>query len=116
MNLEIILDHEDLYRRIREDCIKEDGTISSAAYSNTSHTDDMSVNLARLTTSEKTIAGFKKFGVAKFLAGFARGLNQKVIHDPTPDNHAHTTVRGRKSRSIRKRLADNSILILQPYE
>ncbi len=74
----------------------------------------MSVNLARLTTPEKTISEYPNCGLASFLAGSARKLDQQVLHEPIPDNIAHSTVRGEKTRSIRKKLAKVSTVILLP--
>ena len=114
MNVQLILDHDELFRRILDDWIQENGNISSAAFKNTSNADDMSVNLARLTTPKETISEYPHCGVASFLAGFARELGQKVLHDPILDNIAHSTVRGKKTKSIRKKLAKGSTVILSP--
>jgi hypothetical protein len=114
MIVQLIFDTDDLYRRFPDDHIRPDGSLSSAAFQNTSNTDDMSVNLAKLTTLEETISGFPDFGVASFLAGLARELDQQVLHDPIPDNGAHSIVRGKKSKRIKKRLALGSTIILLP--
>jgi len=121
MNIQLILDHDELFRRILDDWIQENGNISSAAFQNTSpafqntsNADDMSVNLARLTTLEETVSEYPHCGVASFLAGFARELDQQVLHDPILDNIAHSTVRGKKTKSIRKKLAKGSTVILSP--
>ena len=114
MKVELIFDQDELYRRIFSDWIKEDGTISSAGFQNTSDTNDMSVDLARLTTPEKTVSKYPNCGVALLTAGFARSLDQKVLHDPLPDNIAHSTVKGIKTKSIRRKLALGSIIIQLP--
>ena len=114
MNVQLILDDDEILRRILDDWIKENGNISSAAFQNTSNTDDMSVNLSRLTTPEETVSEYPSCGVASFLAGFARELDQKVLHDPILDNIAHSTVRGKKTKSIRKKFAKGSTVILSP--
>lgn len=113
-NIELILNDDELYRRVPDYWIHEDGTPSSAAFSNTSKTDDMSVDLARLTSPQKTISEYTNFGIASFLAGYARKLNQKVLHDPIPENLAHSNVRGKKNSKIRKKLAEGSRIILLP--
>ena len=114
MNVELILDEDEIYRRILDDWIKEDGRPSSAAFQNTSNTNDMSVNLARLTSPEKTVSEYPNCGVASFLAGFARELEQQVIHKPISDNLAHSTVRGKKNIRIRRKLVEGSTVILLP--
>jgi len=114
MNIETIHDADELYRRVIEYWIKENSVISSAAFQNTTNTDEMSVDLARLTTPQATALHKTNFGVASFLAGVARELNQEVFHSPVSENYAHSTVKGRKTGSIRKKLVKKSTLILLP--
>jgi hypothetical protein len=116
--LELIHDNDELYRRVTKDQIKENGTVSSGAFTNTGGTDDMSVDLGRLTSIEET-SSFKGliFGVASFHAGHARQYEQLVFHDPDHeyDNYAHTTVKGRKSSTRRKYLAKGAIVRFNPF-
>lgn len=114
MKVELILDEDDLYRRVPEMYFKESGKISTAAFQNTTGTNDMSVDLARLTTPQATALNNPKFGVASFRAGFARRNNQKVFNDPEPENPAHSIVRGRKTGSFRRKLVEQSIVIVWP--
>lgn len=112
--IEEILDEDDLYRRFRNEYLDNDGNLSSAAFQNTTGTDDMSVDLARLTIPERTASDNEIYGVAIINAGFARSNNQIVIHTPLEDNNAHSTVRGKKSRRIKKKLAESAHIILKP--
>ena len=114
MNIETIYYVDALYRRVAEYWIKESGEISSAAFQNAVGTDEMSVDLARLTTPQTTALNESNYGVASFLAGVARELDQEVFHSPTQDNVAHSTVKGEKTRSIRRKLGRKSTLILWP--
>lgn len=114
MNIETIYDADELYRRVAEYWIKENNLISSAAFTNTSDTDEMSVDLSRLTTPQATTLNEPNYGVASFLASIARELDQEVFHSPNQDNLAHSTVKGKKTRSIRKKLGRKSTLILLP--
>jgi hypothetical protein len=114
MEIETIFDNDELYRRITEKHIKEDGCISSAAFQNTSNTDEMSVDLAKITTIEKTTLNNPKYGVASLMAIGARNLDQKVFHSPEQDNPAHSTVKGRKNARIKKALAKVATLIHFP--
>jgi len=114
MNAEEILNEDELYRRFPDVWLRDDGRISSAAFQNTSNTDDMSVDLARLTTPQKTAAVYPGCGVASFLAELPRKLGQQVLHDPIPTNFAHSNVRGKKTESIRKKLANGSNVVLLP--
>jgi len=117
VKVELILDVDDLHRRVPEIYFNEEtGKISTAAFQNTTGTDDMSVDLGRLTTPQKTALNDPKFGVASFKAGFARKNDQKVFHDPIAENLAHSNVRGKKTSSFRKKLVAESILILRPTE
>ena len=102
MNIETIYDDDELYRRINEQWIKGNGDISSAAFQNTSNTDEMSVDLARLINIKKTALKNPEYGVASFMAIGARNLGQKVFHSPEQDNDAHSTVKGRKNARIKK--------------
>ena len=116
MKVENIHDEDELYRRIWRDHFKPDGSVSSAAFQNTTNTFDMSVDLGRLTTPEKTAMGRFDLGVAKFSAKLARQFEQDVFHDPVPENYAHSTVRGQKSRSVRRHFAKGCEVIVYPKE
>jgi hypothetical protein len=112
--IEEIFDEDDLYRRFTDKYLDDNGNLSSAAFQNTTGTDDMSVDLARLTTPERTALDNEIYGVAMIKAGFARNNNQIVIHSPSVDNNAHSTVRGKKTRGIKKKLAESAYIILRP--
>jgi hypothetical protein len=111
---EEIFDKDDLYRRFPNEYIDENGNLSSVAFQNTTGTDDMSVDLARLTTPEIAALDNNIYGLSIIKTGFARSLNQIVFHSPLEDNKAHSTVQGKKSRSIRKKLAESALIILKP--
>lgn len=114
MQIVEILDEDELYRRVPSYWLKEDGSVSSAAFQNTSGTDDMSVDLGKLTTPEVTASAVKDCSVASFQTEFARKNNQNVFHNHMIDNYAHSTVRGKKTSGVRKRLAKVSIIIFTP--
>jgi len=105
MNIETIYDDDELYRRINEQWIKENGDISSAAFQNTSNTDGMSVDLSRLTNIEKTTLNNPIYGVASLITIDVRNLDQEVFHSPEQNNNAHSTVKGKKNNRIKKALA-----------
>ena len=109
-----ILDEDELYRRVPLLWIKEGGNISSAAFQNTTNTDDMSVDLGKLTTPKRTASAKKGCGVVSFNAGLARKNKQEVLHTPTFQNYAHSTVRGKKTKSIRRELAKGSRIVFLP--
>ncbi len=116
MDIIEILDEDDLYRRVSPFWVKADGKISSGAFQNTSGTEAMSVDLGRLTTPERTASLQKDCSVASFTAGLARSNKQKVNHTPIQENHAHTSVIGKKTQGIKKKLALGSIIVYFPPE
>jgi hypothetical protein len=109
-----IYDTDELYRRIPEYWLRPNGTPSSAAFQNTTGTDDMSVDLARLTTPEETAAVMEDCGVASFYAILARRNEQEVHHTPTVENYAHSSVKGKKTKAIRRTLAKGSKIVVHP--
>lgn len=114
MQIVEILDEDDLYRRVPPLWMKGDGSITSGAFQNTRDTDDMSVDLGRLTTPEETALAMEGCCVVSFKAKSARRNEQDVFHDPEKDNYAHSTVRGKKTNRIRRELKKASIVILGP--
>jgi hypothetical protein len=114
MAQEEIFDTDGLYRRFPKQYIHDDGTISPGAFQNTSGTNDMSVDLARLTTPKQTASNSIECGVVCFSAGFARRLNQEVLHTPEDSNHAHSTVRGKKTKGVSRKLAVAAQIVLYP--
>jgi len=111
-----IFDEDDLYRRVPSLWIKENGNPTSAAFHNSSNTDDMSVDLGRLTTPEITASEQEGCGVASFSAGLARINKQEVLHTPNNENYAHSSVIGKKTKSIRRKLAKGSNIIYLPSD
>lgn len=109
-----IYDDDELYRRIPLYWIKPSGNPSSAAFQNTTGTDDMSVDLGKLTTPEKTASAKEDGCVASFYASLARKNEQEVIHTPMVENYAHSSVRGKKTQSIRRKLVKGSRIIFHP--
>ncbi len=79
MDLEEIRDEDELYRRVPDLWVKENGNISSAAFQNTSGTDEMSVDFARLTTPVKASLNDPKLGVTSLIAGYVRKLRTKCL-------------------------------------
>ena len=100
-------DDDDLYRLIFPDFVR-DGVISSAAYQRSRMPDPaISVNLARLTTIEATLA--PQAGRGHYLgvlpAAIPRGLGLTVEHDPIPGNIAHALIRGATTKAVCEQLA-----------
>jgi hypothetical protein len=110
--LEAVEDEDYLYRhvapkpsQITKDPARDSGwRLTSANFK--SH--ELSVDIARLTTPDRSLHGRPGHHLAQFLAGFARhACDQEVVHDPLCDNDAHALVIGDKSRTLRRQLAES---------
>jgi len=99
-----------LYRRIPKKnpfCWKEvDGKKipSSANFKTDKGEDGLSVNIAKLTTPEKTAIDTNDFAVAEFSASTPIELGYKCEHNPKPDNDAHALIVG-DTKPIAKKLS-----------
>jgi hypothetical protein len=117
-----ILPHDDLLRRIQfldPNFIKEDGTPASSSFTlkkqeNGSLEDGLSVDIARLTTFEKSIEDISRFRLFALKAGFVTELGLFCEHDPLPDNFAHTLIKGNINRKMARKLAQNAVRISYP--
>ena len=115
MSLEVIADDDELYRRLAPMMVKRDGTVSSVAYVKNGQPDnEMSVDLARLTTTAQTLASRPSFGIGVITARVPRGIGFEVIHDPLPGNAAHTLIRGQSSKEKCRLLASETRVIVHP--
>ena len=89
--------------------LKPDGTLSSAAFYNSSNTNSMSVDWAGRSTPADTVSRFPDWPETKFVASVTAGtywdLKQTIEFSPTTHNPAHTDIIGDKTASVRKKLA-----------
>lgn len=103
------------YRAIRDIYIKEDGSVSPGAFSNTTGTDAMSVDWAELSTAAETIARFPQWPLPKGVVAVPVqrfwDCQQAIVYDEMPTNPAHSLVYGEKTGSIRRRIARGLHLI-----
>ena len=81
----------------------------------------MSVVLADMVTESgrgptAVLAGHKGFALAAITAGLARQCEQGVAREPLPDEPAHAAVFGKKTDSVKKRLARGSRWIVPPSD
>ena len=101
--VELIRDDDLLYRRFHPTSLRLDGTIDFSAFTkhNSGEPDpEISVNLARKTTPEKTLAAAPPvFGLGVLKAGDVRRLGFTVRHDPKPKNRAHSLIEGAKTEA-----------------
>jgi hypothetical protein len=104
-----ISDDEILYRCLFPYYVKDDGTVSSSAYMQSKPKipdPEISVDLASLTTPERTLVGHSGFALGALKAGEIRKLGFTVRRDPTPDNQAHCIIEGVKTKEDCKHLAE----------
>lgn len=94
-------DEEVLNRRIHPTFVKPDGRPSSQAFKDP----EMSVDRAKYRPPDESIHQYPEYGLAGFDAALARELEQKVESQPELLNPAHAVVRGKKSKSVARRLA-----------
>ena len=110
-----IEDDDELYRRIAPNYFKEDGSISSSAYKVNGRPDkEISVNLAYLTTIDKTLKDRSNFGVGSLIARYPREIGLEVVHDPQyPENEAHSLIKGASKKECSE-LARNTKILKRP--
>ena len=104
------------YRAIHPDWIKEDGKVSSAAFSNASQTNRMSVDWAARSTPQETFDRWPQWGdcrgVASITAGVCCQNDQKIEYTPKEDNCAHSDIVGKKTDRIRRNFAKSAKLLI----
>ena len=77
---------------------------TSAAFKTKPNEEGLSLNIAALTTIEKTIKNPKEFGIAEFSAEIPINLGFECKHDPKYDNYAHALILG-DTKPIAKKLS-----------
>lgn len=110
----LILDSDNILRRIPThipNYIKPDGSISSLAYFKKRDDDGVSTDLERLSSYEKATLGDRRYRLLRINVGIVRntindGLD--VIHNPQPDNYAHSLITGNITESKKKQLLKHS--------
>lgn len=115
--VEIVNDDDELYRRLAILHVNDDESINSAAYKVRGKPDnDISVDLARLTTPEDSANRAQKpgFGIGVLTADIPRALELKVTHTPVEDNPAHSSIKGKNNRAISRKLAEQTKLLKKP--
>lgn len=76
---------------------------------------EISVNLAYLTTIEKTLQDRPTFGVGSLIANHPREMGLEVVHDPIyPDNEAHSLIKGTSNKQQCFELAKNTRVLKKP--
>ncbi len=113
-----------LWRRIHPSwCVRDEnkGTlrVSSAAFDDSEDGTPLSVLLASLVAASgkqdlDVIADFPGYSIAGITAGIARSCGQGVARTPEPDEPAHASVFGRKTKSVKRTLAREATWVIAP--
>ncbi len=119
-----ILDADPLWRRIPPRHFVPDENRggmrpSSAAFEDHPNGTPMSVVLGKEVLAanrgpESVLTGLDGYGLVEFTAGLARESGQSVIRAPTQQEPAHAEVVGKKTGSVRRKLARSSTWIIPP--
>jgi hypothetical protein len=115
--MRIVIPDYELNRRIDRDQVIWDDKLDryrpgSLCFNNTTGTEDMSVDLIKLLNSPcDSIKEYSNCCLAVFKVELAQRLNQTVVHTPDEGNFAHCDVKGRKTDSIQRKFAKESILM-----
>jgi hypothetical protein len=107
-----IQDDDELLRRLAPDHVSE-GHANSLAFSK-KFPYEISVNLSRMTTIEKTLEEKPHFGIGRLNVGVVRRLGLTVQHAPVKGNEAHCLIKGEYSKAAAKNLAKATTVIRLP--
>lgn len=107
---DVVSDDEPLNRRIHSYQVKDDGSASSAAFTD----DEMSSDRADWRSAVDSLAEHPLMGLAQYITSAARAEAQKVIARKELLNPAHAEVHGKKTRAVAKRLARASRVVVHP--
>jgi hypothetical protein len=119
-----ISDDEQLWRRINPVWFVPDDNRgglrpSSAAFDDSKDGSPLSVLLASVVRSTgrnaaDVLSGFNKYALASFAAGAARSCGQGVDRTPLEDEPAHASVFGRKTKPVKRHLANAAQWVIAP--
>jgi hypothetical protein len=115
--IEVIAVGDLLYRRLPRETIRNGRVNRGAYYFQGEPNPSISVDLARLTTSEATRLRTprpERFGVGELPSSVPSKLGLTVRHDPTDDNSAHCLIEGATTRAICQTLADRTVIVIMP--
>ena len=105
----VAIDDDDrLYRRLVPDHFHDDGSVKSNAYKFNGKPDpSVSVDLAKLTTVEASIARGRRddIQIGVLTVRDVKALGLTVRHDPTEENPSHTLIEGNTNKANCQALA-----------
>jgi hypothetical protein len=112
----MIVDADELYRRLIHYHVLPDHKVSSAAFKDKKKRPDpsISVDLARMTTPQESLsrAGIPNMHLGALLARIPREVELCVRHDPLDDNQAHSLIEGQNDDDKCRWLAENTEVIM----
>jgi hypothetical protein len=116
-----IVDSAFLYRRFIRWYKKKNGELSKAAFlENDKVSSELSVDLAEMTTPETALSAevgaLPGMGLAEIAVEEPREMKLSVVHNPLPNNHAHSLICGMTAKSQAKELAKRASIIVHPPE
>ena len=118
VELEEIADQDKLYRRLSKvSHVKSNGKVSSAAFKRNKKPDnEISVDLAKLTTPQESLAQVgedrkDKFILGVLVAAYPRSIGFCVRHNPLPGNYAHSLIEGQNDGEKCSLLAEATTLL-----
>ncbi|MGH2559591.1 MAG: hypothetical protein ACRDJH_11045 [Thermomicrobiales bacterium] len=108
-------DDDELLRRLAPDHVTK-GAVNSLAFSGRSHeANEISVDLRRLTTEERTLASRPSFGLGVLQVGDVRAMGLEIVHDPVEGNDAHCLIVGEYSKAVTRYLAKLTRVVKAPH-
>jgi hypothetical protein len=120
---EEISDDDLLYRRLAPQGVEPDGTLNNAIFMKSKPPNEpdpeISVDLARLTTPEKTLAAAPPalgLGLGQLKVGDVRKLGFTVSRAPSKKNPAHCVIIGLKTSDDYDRLTEITTPVIYPKQ
>lgn len=107
---EDIPDNDRLYRRIPPVWYnKEEDRVTSAAFKDL----NMSVNWEKYITAENAVRKYPEHRLSALIAKVPRSKSLEVKHTPSRLIRSHSSIIGKKTESIARFLAQNSVLVVK---
>ncbi len=124
-----LLGHQRLWRRIHPswyvpDLEAGERKVTSQAYQNGKTAEGLPANHMSVTLADRqdapkspaeAVSGkYDGYGLVQFSIASARALGQGVSHTPTPDEPAHGSVTGKKTKSVMNGFKERAELLIEP--
>ncbi len=117
---EQVLDSDDLLRRViftEPSYIRPDFTVTSFAFTPRKIAgvqEGLSVDIARLTTLEKSIGDRFKYRLYSLKASYVRQIGLDCVHAPREGNDAHALIVGEIKKATAKKLSQGATRVPYP--